>query len=390
VGARAWAGASTMAAVPTYVFANNRGGLGKSTAVFQCAAAHAAAHPGGKTLVLDLSVHGDASTLLLGGTREPSETVEGARTRGTQALLSLPEERTAGGLLRAIAERQRSAGSIAGKVTGFFTGSKAVDVSQHCVRVAELTDSEVPENLYLCAGGKCLMGSVNEEGWVAAAAEAREALQQLGEGWSVFVDSDAELAERVPSRVALAVADRMVLLLSASWNDYCRTLDDPINGLFGVLTSMEQQNLPTPKITMVLFNHVKQKDRSQVRLHGEGVGFETDATLPFSPVKGVQAQMAQIADHCYETGWRNIERDWQRFYADAAAITDEGAFGDRYVTALFELPELANHASQLTGTPLCCMDPKTVYLKGTPNEMRVGKDTLEKCQADVAFITDRM
>ena len=51
-------------------FVQPRGGIGKSTSVVQLAASLAATRPDLTVIVLDASVHGDASTLLLGGMQE--------------------------------------------------------------------------------------------------------------------------------------------------------------------------------------------------------------------------------------------------------------------------------------------------------------------------------
>lgn len=376
--------------VRTCVFANNRGGLGKSTGVYQFAAAAAAdAAEGARVLVCDLSVHGDVSTLLLGGTQEPTADC-GARTRGGQGLLGVPAERTAAGVLQALLEGHRASNTLAGRFAGMMrSGSGGVSVADAAVRVADHTEAAVPESLYLLAGGAPLAAAVAEEDWTLAAQLLRLALEAMEGDWLVIFDTDAELAERVCSRIALACAEKMVLLLSASWNDYCRTLDDPINGLFGVLTKLESTGVPFPRIECCLFNHVKQKERTPVKLH-PGNGLARDAMLPFSPVKGVHSQMAQIVDHLYECGWINVERDWKRFYVGGEESSDEGAFSDRYVTALLELPDSVNHASQLTGTPIAMMESKAVYCQGTPGEFKVGKDTLTKCQEDVRLIASRL
>jgi len=62
----------------SFVFASNRGGAGKSTLVYQAVSQYAQAHPELKVLVVDMSLHADASALLLGGCREPEEHTQGA------------------------------------------------------------------------------------------------------------------------------------------------------------------------------------------------------------------------------------------------------------------------------------------------------------------------
>jgi Mrp family chromosome partitioning ATPase len=60
-----------MPVLESYVLASNRGGVGKTTALCQLSAAYALAHPEVNVLVVDFSIHGDASSQLLGA-RAPS------------------------------------------------------------------------------------------------------------------------------------------------------------------------------------------------------------------------------------------------------------------------------------------------------------------------------
>lgn len=58
-----------MPALESFVFANNKGGSGKTFTLFQVVNQVALAHPDCKVLVIDFSVHSDSSCLLMGGSR---------------------------------------------------------------------------------------------------------------------------------------------------------------------------------------------------------------------------------------------------------------------------------------------------------------------------------
>ena len=57
----------------SFAFLQPRGGVGKSTSVVQLAAALALAQPELTVVVIDASIHGDATNMLLGGFGEPFE-----------------------------------------------------------------------------------------------------------------------------------------------------------------------------------------------------------------------------------------------------------------------------------------------------------------------------
>jgi len=97
-------------------------------------------------------------------------------------------------------------------------------------------------------------------------------------------------------------------------------------------------------------------------------------------VKAVLTQLSMIADHCFEAGWVDASKQWKRFYIDPD-MADHGTFAARYVSALFEVPETAMHASTLTGTPWCAMSHLIIYLKGMGKEaeIKVGKISIMDC-----------
>jgi len=375
----------------SFVFASNRGGAGKSTLVHQAVSQYAQAHPELKVLVVDMSIHADASALLLGGCREPSEHTQGARTMGMQRVVTSPPERRAAGLLAA-ATRAGPAPSLAGRFSKLLVGApppEEFDVEAHSMNVLERhPESGQPPNLFVAPGGPEL-SICSELGWKDSARLLRERLESASGEWAVFYDTDAEIMERPSSCVALAAADRIVVPMSASWNDYRRLLDDGVNGLFSALERMEAEGSPVAKIDRVVFNRVSKHANAASELH-KARGMERDATLSFSPVKAVLEQLAQISDHCFETGWRDASKAWARHYMDGEKVGDEGQFGERYVGAMFEISENAMQASQLSGVPFCRMSASETYVRGQGSAagIKVPADALDKIKQDVALLVE--
>ena len=374
----------------SYVFANNRGGVGKSTLAFQATSQYALDNPGKSVLLVDLSHQADASALMLGGCQEPTEHTQGARTRGMQRIVGSPPEKRAAGLVRAVLEQEQAGPGIAGRFASLRSGQPPprppLAVADHALKVAEYhPDGGQPANLWLAPGGPDLKQAVTADNWARAAAALKAALAAAPGDWVIFYDSDAEIQERPATRLALAAAEAIIMPLSASWNDYRRVLDDPDNSLFEALKQMEAAGQAAAKIDRVVFNRIVKNKNEDTALHAAS-RLAKDARLSFSPVKAVLDQLSQISDHMYESGWSDAFNNWKRFYLGSEAVADEGDFSERYISSMFEVSEVAMHVSQLTGTPFCAMSASTTYLKGTSAcvaGMKVPPDALEKIKTDM-------
>ena len=77
----------------------------------------------------------------------------------------------------------------------------------------------------------------------------------------LFFDTDAELSERPPSRLAIAVAKRAVLLVSSDWRAYTRLKADGRNSIFRFLLKLKSEGSAHAKIDMLLFNNVEKLNK---------------------------------------------------------------------------------------------------------------------------------
>jgi len=323
-------------------FVSNRGGIGKSSLVSQLAPAYALAHPDRDVVVLDMSIQGDTSTFLLGGAAEPRACAPGVRTRGAESLAALAPERSAAAFIDAL----RAPPPTPSVSRSFWRGLAAAPAPveswrAHSVRPAEVHPSGgCPPNVHLIPGGKRLFGAPFD----GLAPALRRALA----GAHVFVDTDAELTERGASLAGIGAADSLAIVLSTSWADYLRTLDDPANSLFAALVFLAGRHPElSPRVAHVVFNGV------QKRL-GAPSGFESaPGVLPFTPPSLAFESIAEISAHLRSVAC-DPETGYARFFAVPETLASDAVFVRMYVTAVPAVPDGAWAAALLKGQPLVC------------------------------------
>lgn len=331
-------------------FVSNRGGIGKSSLVSQLAPAVARAAPDRVVLVLDLSIQGDASVFLLGGVREPAAASSAARTRGGEALAALGSDKGATAFLAAVTAVPAPARPAS---TSFWRGvigpaptsaPPPPDWKSFAVRPLDANpDGECPPNLYLIPGGKTLYG-VPFEGTALALRAALAASGAL-----VLVDTDAELSERGASLAGLAAADNLALVLSTSWCDYVRALDDPANALIAALGFLKRTHPELkPAIAHVIFNNV------QKRLSTPGGIAAVPGLLSFTPPSTSLEALVEIASHLRGVALDPSGGGRAAFFAHQAALASQNDFLRAYVVAVPTVPESAWQWSSRHGAPLAC------------------------------------
>jgi len=333
------------------VFCSNRGGIGKSSLTSQLAPAVALAAPDRPVLLVDLSIQGDATTFLLGGVAEPVDATSGARTRGGEVLASLPREKSAAAFLEALLESATAPAPVAARPS-FWRGTPApaaptrapIDWKAHAIAPRELHPGGMcPPNLFLLPGGKSLFGAPFD----SLAPLLRDAL--TAQDAIVLVDTDAELSERGASLAGIACADRLALVLSTSWSDYLRTLDDPANSLMEALGFLKTKHPAlSPRIAYAVFNNV------QKRLSTPGGTAAVPGMLPFTPPSSSLESLADIATHL-----RTVGAVHARFFAKPESLDSNDAFLRDYVTGMPTVPESAWQASLSKGLPIVCSPAPT-------------------------------
>jgi hypothetical protein len=167
----------------------------------------------------------------------------------------------------------------------------------------------------------------------------------------VLVDTDAELSERGASLAGIASADRLAMVLSTSWSDYLRTLDDPANSLMQALSFLKTRHPDlSPRIAHAVFNNV------QKRLSTPGGTAGVPGMLPFTPPSSSLESLADIATHLRSVG--SVPK-YARFFSKPDSLATNDAFMRDYVTGMPTVPESAWQASLSKGLPLVCTPAPT-------------------------------
>ena len=348
-------------------FVTNRGGAGKSSLSSQVAPALALAHPDKNVLLLDLSIQSDSSVITLGGTGEPDAFVPGLRTRGAERIAALLEQRTALGFLNAARAfnppPQAAASAVSG--WGMLRGSAAPSPTraaasfpwrEHCANVASVHQAGgSPPNLYVAPGGRPLYQCVPQDQLLSAAASLRTAFASCDSDLIVIIDTDAELSERCTSLIGLAACGDIALVLTSSWSDYQRVVDDPANGLFPGLAWLEANDPGcVAKVACLIFNQVTKNNTQPTSLANSPV-----PVLPFTPPKSSADSMADILEHVLSM-CNDPATKYRRFFkasSDDALFADVAAFTARFVTGLATVPDTLWQECLDKGRPVVASKP---------------------------------
>ena len=257
-GAGAGPGAGPVGDV--FTFANNKGGSGKSTMLFQLACAYAQARPEESVLVIDLSLYSDVSTLLMGGTHREQILAACAGEEALVQVASSPDRRAEG--LLASLERDAVA-----------------DVLDYAVTPCE-TNPKVPANLKLVASCEKLPDV--EGTYYRVASKLRQSLARLGKGWTVFIDTD-HLAASGIGKLALCAASKILVPLSTDDLDFKRMFYDPTgHSLVEAIKGLREKSQLHGKLHCFLFNRVKPKKNEE---------YESEMwRSPFTPNKPTTAR----------------------------------------------------------------------------------------------------
>jgi hypothetical protein len=365
------ASASTTTAI---TFVNNRGGVGKTSMVYQVASTTAATNPNTNVLVLDLSVYGDATHHLLGGLYRDGLI---APTMGEQVAAKVPEEHKAAGLVRALLQHAADPPATASRSFNPFRmlrdnsppESPPLKLDDYMVQVHDAKyNPKAPANLFLVCGGGKLASSMDSsdtdaEQWWTAAQELRKALDALAGDWIVFLESD-HLTGSATSRLAMAVATRLVVPLSTSEADFSRLFNDPTgNSLIAVMEDMVATGRLRARIGGLVFNKISCFRNEAVEQNG--------MTLPFTPPTTTREQIASMSHqlyHCFAESGANGKDIFENWDAISASVE---TFREAMVLGFRQVPDTAMRASTLAGVPLSCMPASGVVTVGKES-LRVG------------------
>uniref|UniRef100_A0A7S0WTS4 AAA domain-containing protein n=1 Tax=Pyramimonas obovata TaxID=1411642 RepID=A0A7S0WTS4_9CHLO len=364
-----------MPATHSIVFANNKGGSGKTFLLFQLACETARANPDRKVLVLDFSLYSDTSGLFMGGLHreKPLDPTIGLNNTVNKTT---PETR-AEGLVKALiaAGDQAGAPSTSGHLFGAWFAPKKVaqdvDLSRFYIQ-PNTVNPRVPSNLYLVASasdeswgsqhtGNPLVNGMDIDipfwarqhstEWVPAAQQLNRAIANLPGEWVVFADTD-HLASSPLTKLALGAMDRTVVPLSLDQGDFSRLFHDVTgNALFkDVMMPMAEDGLLSAKLSMLIFTKMTSRTNQEVVT-------EAGIRSPFTPARAAQAQMGTVAASFQKATESSIPlQQTIRGYAETEPEARPSWFAGKYFTAFKTVSDVSLDISKHYGAPICTMD----------------------------------
>jgi MinD-like ATPase involved in chromosome partitioning or flagellar assembly len=303
-----------------FTFANHKGGVGKTTAAFFVAQELAREDPQRQVLVVDCSIYGDITRLLLG--------TAGDMLSAGDAERRLVEERKTFEDYSSAVQRVRS-GVFA------FLHSGVPDARAH-VHALSGTVASAPKNLHLMTsrtqwlnGPSCPAGAgagasdsepLQTDDAIAATAQAlRASLASGDERWVVLIDTDGGLLHGL-TKFALCVADSVIVPTNADTADLRR-----LRVMLRFLDQLHAAGATTATIGMCFFNALKvQANAPSDKMARLG--------LPFSVQEDVYKEMERVCD-CL----RALQAEFSHLLPHAIDGLDAAAadYGGRRAAAFF-------------------------------------------------------
>jgi cellulose biosynthesis protein BcsQ len=212
-----WAREVRATLISSHVFSNHKGGCGKTTILFHASCEYALRNKAERVLVIDTTLRGDLSELLLGGDKGAA---------GKQAVRAVGHLRSTSKLLmHAAAEQAASRGDEGQRnslVGLLFKGSgskpsaaQGLDLDDQVIHVHDFNPA-VPENLYLVPGGTGPQTSYPAHLRREIAATLRESLDRSAHAWKVLCDTDGDQGFSDYTKIAHALCDSCIIPLKTN------------------------------------------------------------------------------------------------------------------------------------------------------------------------------
>jgi cellulose biosynthesis protein BcsQ len=377
------------AGTPTHsiVFCNNRGGAGKTFMAFQTACEAARARPEKKVLVIDFSLYGDVTTLLLGGAaKQPdgdtvgfSKLMEMAPTMDTRVEGLVRDLENATDVKDLSTAAPTASNSFFGQLFGRRASavptqapSGPVDLTKYTIQPSTANEA-IPSNLYLIpSAGRVSWSEANtstgaenevpllfrkDDGWYPAGRRLAAAAAALPEDFdAIFVDTD-HLASCVLTKLALTMCDSVVVPLSLNNDDNLRLyVDSTDNALFTdvMIPMMEKQQLRAKVHRMVFTRVLGTESPFFTPFTPTSVLTEFGRKSPFNPTVAGMKVMDLFAAASHTSNVNKAK--FRSIFKDVDDIRDtQIAFAAMYFSAMQSIPDLTTQISERTGVPICTM-----------------------------------
>ncbi|GJD07293.1 hypothetical protein Gasu2_16600 [Galdieria sulphuraria] len=264
------------------VFANHKGGCGKTVLLFHTACQYAKQHPQQKVCVMDMTVIGDISRLLLGGDVYESKNLNG---------------------LDEVAEKYSTTFLLEAAAQGNNSSSGNIEVGNYMLQVSEI-NSHIPSNLFLTVGGGSKEQIVfDEDKKERIIGTLKESLHKDSDSWKVFLDTDGDLTFSCYTQIALCFADKVVIPLMPSYIDFRR-----VSSFLEEFYALQESKNGNAKILGIVWNNVDSQKNEPWKPFSN-VFTPTNAVK--SVIKDLNTHLARVAQHFSQIFYHPLPDDTQ-------------------------------------------------------------------------------
>jgi len=356
--------------VSSHVFSNHKGGCGKTTLLFHCAGEYSKRHPDEKVLVMDVTLRGDLSELLLGGDKGGAGKAAVRAVAPSRSTTKLFQLAVAASAAPGAADSQSRLNAYVSKLLkeDGADHSGEFDVEHHAIRVQDLNPS-LPGNIYLCPGGSGPQTSYpHQERW-AIAETLRKALEKSPDRWKILCDSDGDQGFSDYSKIAHALCDGVIIPLKTNVNDFSNRVVPMMEELFQLKGKGEARSC----VQMIVWNEVDVQKNVPSKVSG--------SLTPPKAAQGVIGMLNELVAEVaaaypalfYNTAPQDRDQILEFCGATTMCMRDFGVTG---------------MAASEHGLPFCTLKPGK--LEGGRITYDIAQDTLMSLSANVAELADRM
>jgi len=291
------------------VFANHKGGCGKTVLLFHAACQYAKQHSEQKVCVMDMTVIGDISRLLLGGDVYESKNINGLEELAEKYSTSIALEDAALG----VGKSSSSTANSKKRESSFYLHSpppkgtrstiENIQVEQYMLQVSEV-NKYIPSNLYLTVGGGSKEQIVFDQDKKERIIETlRESFHKSSDSWKIFLDTDGDLTFSCYTQIALCFADKVVIPLMPSYIDFRR-----VSSFLEEFYSLQESRNGSAKILGVVWNNIDSQKNEPWKPFSN-VFTPTNAVK--SVIKDLNTHLARVAQHFSQIFYHPLPDDTQ-------------------------------------------------------------------------------
>ncbi|KAK4534328.1 hypothetical protein CDCA_CDCA01G0353 [Cyanidium caldarium] len=375
------------------VFANHKGGCGKSVLLFQAACEFARQHPNQVVLVMDMTVVGDLTRLLIGGdaferasaaTLSELAAVQGGTTKllfdalvfeqGYQASANRAAEGTSGGGAGPMSfmSRLRQTFVAGGGADNNAAARYRFPVEKYLLRVAD-ANRHIPPNLYLSmSSGTGTQHPFSPSERMTVCRGLRRSLSIASEAYQVFFDTDGDLHFSDYTEIALGMADHIIVPLFPSFTDFHR-----VETFMEELFKMHQEGESDAKIQLMVWNNV------DVHLNKPWLPVSRNVT----PTKAAQTVIEKL-NYLLAGVAAQYNTLFVHPIPDGASDREAAEHFSEHSSMIVRTFGVTGMASADLGIPFCSMEPGP--LTGGAVDYQIGADMLEHLRTNVRELADAL